>query len=123
MRERDLERATKIFSQMKKLEECFMDHEKSGRYLRLLFELPRVNVVDGGKEVDWADVAAALALNPDSLHARANLLIRAMLEETMTNHKAELRKLGIKLEADEVPVPAKKEKKQKLLPAPANGGK
>lgn len=112
MRERDLERATQLFAEIKKVQECFADHEKIGKFLRIGFELPSANVAE------WADAFAALHLNPDALHARTNMLINAMLGEQLTNLKAELRKLGVRLEDDVPPEPKPKGKKQKLLTGP-----
>lgn len=119
MRERDLERATQLFAEIKKVQDCFADHEKVGKHLRLFFQLPCTNQVDGGPEEDWSDVAPALHLQHDALHMRTNKLINTMLGEQLTNLKAELRKLGVKLE-DETTLPAspKGKAKQKLLTGP-----
>ena len=122
MRERDLERATEIFGYIKSLEGDFSTHDVFGKYLCIQFALPK----DDGP-VDYVDAFTALALNQDELHARTNLIIRAMLEEKMTGYKAELRKLGIKLECDMPPENEKKEKKEKKQPlrlvGPKIGGK
>lgn len=118
MRERDLERATQLFAQIQSIDGDYGSHDTFGKNLRLHFEFAKETALHS----EWAEVAKALDLNPDELHMRTNLLIRAMLDEKMTNIKAELRKLGVKLEADEPAPLVKKEKKQKLLPAPSNGG-
>lgn len=129
MRERDLERATQLFAQIKSLEGDYGSHDAFGKHLSLFFELEGSSeFADKSRGInpptEWADAAKALDLNHDELHMRTNLLIRAMLDEKMTNIKAELRKLGVKLEDDAPPAPAPKTKapKQRLLPAP-NGGK
>lgn len=118
MRERDLERATQLFAQIKNIEGDYGCHDTFGKHLFVAF-------IMGGNDEDQADypadAAKALDLNHDELHMRTNLLIRAMLDEKMTNIKAELRKLGVKLEDEVPPAPKPKAPKQKLLPAP-NGG-
>lgn len=120
MRERDLERATQLFAQIKSLEDDYKTHDAFGRHLHVVIEI--IDSVKVTSNVnDWAEASKALDLNHDELHMRTNLLIRAMLDEKMANVKAELRKLGVKLE-DEVPsAPAPKKTRQKLLPAPGDG--
>lgn len=115
MRERDLQRATELFAKIQSLQGDMGSHDAFGKGLRLFFEF------ENNPGEQWADVAKALDLNHDELHMRTNLLIRAMLDEKMTNIKAELRKLGVKLEDDVPPEPKPKKPKQKLLPSP--GGK
>lgn len=125
MRERDLQRATELFAQIQSVQGDMGSHDAFGKHLRLFFELEHSTTsLDG-----WADVAKALDLNHDELHMRTNLLIRAMLDEKMTNVKAELRKLGVKLEDEVPPEPKeKKSKKQLRITGPAgtdmkkNGG-
>lgn len=120
MRERDLERASQILTQIKEVEKCMVDHEKFGRHLRLFFELPVQTKVIGEQPSEWVDVATGLALNQDELHARSNILIHTMLSEAMMAHKAQLRKLGIRLEEDES---QPKKKKEPLRLVDKSGGK
>lgn len=128
MRERDLERATQLFAQIQSLHGDYGSHDAFGKCLGVRFALPQYGQVNNSKGepeqvivgYDDFDAAKALDLNPDELHMRTNLLIRAMLDEKMNGIKSELRKLGVKLE-DDLP-PEKPKKKQKLLNGPPNMG-
>lgn len=119
MRERDLERATQLFAQIQSVQGDYGSHDNFGKHLTITFQFDNPK---GDEPMVVVVVAHALDLNHDELHMRTNLLIRAMLDEKMTNIKAELRKLGVKLEDEMPPAPKPKAPKQKLLPAP-NGGK
>lgn len=113
MRERDLQRATELFAQIKSLEGDFGTHDAFGKHLTITFQFP-----NDGRDTEHPEaafVAQALDLNHDELHMRTNLLIRAMLDEKMTNIKAELRKLGVKIEDEVPPAPKAKASKTKLL--------
>jgi len=131
MRERDLERATQLFAQIKSIESDYATHDAFGKHLGVRLALPNYGTANNSAGESEqviigyhdADLAQALDLNYDELHMRTNLLIRQMLDEKMTNVKAELRKLGVKLEDEQPTAPKTKAPKQKLLPSPTGGGK
>jgi len=124
MLERDLNLVVSIHKEINTICDALKMHEEYRKYLSICFQIPQADdprIPSSQIVYEPASVGILLGLKDEEIHQKCNTIITEMLQKRIAEKRAELAKLGIRLEDDTPKLPRRKKERLRLTDMSAKG--